>query len=216
MTWLWCVLGAIVLLLLLVLSLRVGVLITLRDTPVVSLRIGPVNVPLYPAKAKEKAPKQTKQSPSKPQKEKKPRQKLDLTSQDVKEALKAAWQAVKGVLRRIGRGIRIDPLVLSIIVGGPEPDRVAQQYGQLSAAVWTVMPQLEKLIHIRDPYIHMDVDFNAPATNVEGSAGIYLRVVTLFAVAFAAAKPLLTFYFPFRRRQKARSAAAEGQRTANM
>ena len=211
MTVLWCILGAIALLLIVVLLLRVGVLVSLTDTLTVLLRIGPVAIPLYPAvEKKEKPAKKAKPTPEPIPKGKK-KLSLDITRQDVQAALKAVWQALEGVLRRIGRRVRITPCEVSVVVGGPWPDKVAEQYGLISAAVWTVMPRLEQLIHIRDPYIHLDVDFNAPATNVEGKLGLYLRVGDLLAIAFAAAKPLLKFYFPFRRRQKARQAAVAAQ-----
>lgn len=211
MTVLWCILGALVLLIILVLLLRVGVLISLTDTLTVLLRIGPVAIPLYPAaEKKEKPAKKAKPTTETTPKTKK-KLSLDITRQDVQAALKAVWRALEGVLRHIGRRIRVTPCEVSVVVGGPWPDKVAEQYGLISAAVWTVMPRLEQLIHIRDPYIHLDVDFNAPATNVEGKLGLYLRVGDLLAIAFAAAKPLLKFYFPFRRRQKARQAAAAAQ-----
>ena len=211
MTVLWCILGALALLIIIVLLLRVGVFVTLTDTLTVLLRLGPVAIPLYPAvEKKEKPAKKAKPATAATPKKKK-KLSLDITRQDVQEALKAVWQALEGVLRRIGRRIRITPCEVSVVVGGPWPDKVAEQYGLISAAVWTVMPRLEQLIHIRDPYIHLDVDFNAPSTNVEGKLGLYLRVGDLLAIAFAAAKPLLKFYFPFRRRQKARQAAAAAQ-----
>ena len=211
MTVLWCILGALALLIILVLLLRVGVLVSLTDTLTVLLRIGPAAIPLYPAaEKKEKPAKKAKPTTETTPKAKK-KLSLDITRQDVQAALKAVWQALEGVLRRIGRRVRITPCEVSVVVGGPWPDKVAEQYGLISAAVWTVMPRLEQLIHIRDPYIHLDVDFNAPATNVEGKLGLYLRVGDLLAIAFAAAKPLLKFYFPFRRRQKARQAAAAVQ-----
>ncbi|MBR4869405.1 MAG: hypothetical protein IKU12_01345 [Oscillospiraceae bacterium] len=211
MTVLWCILGALALLIILVLLLRVGVMVTLTDTLTVLLRIGPVAIPLYPAAEKKEkpTPKKAKAVPKAQPKEKK-KLALDITRQDVQEALKAVWQALEGVLRRIGRRVRVTPCEVSVVVGGPWPDKAAEQYGLISAAVWTVMPRLEQLIHIRDPYIHLDVDFNAPATNVEGKLGLYLRVGDLLAIAFTAAKPLLKFYFPFRR-QKARQAAAAAQ-----
>ena len=211
MTVLWCILGALALLIIFVLLLRVGVLVSLTDTLTVLLRIGPVAIPLYPAvEKKEKPAKKAKPTTETTPKAKK-KLSLDITRQDVQEALKAVWQALEGVLRRIGKRIRVTPCEVSVVVGGPWPDKVAEQYGLVSAAVWTVMPRLEQLIHIRDPYIHLDVDFNAPSTNVEGKLGLYLRVGDLLAIAFAAAKPLLKFYFPFRRRQKARQAAATAQ-----
>ena len=211
MTVLWCILGALVLLIILVLLLRVGVLISLTDTLTVLLRIGPVAIPLYPAaEKKEKPAKKAKPTTETTPKTKK-KLSLDITRQDVQAALKVVWQALEGVLRRTGKRVRITPCEVSVVVGGPWPDKVAEQYGLVSAAVWTVMPRLEQLIHIRDPYIHLDVDFNAPSTNVEGKLGLYLRVGDLLAIAFAAAKPLLKFYFPSRRRQKARQAAAAAQ-----
>ena len=211
MTVLWCILGALALLIILVLLLRVGVLISLTDTLTVLLRIGPVAIPLYPAaEKKEKPAKKAKPTTETTPKAKK-KLSLDITRQDVQAALKAVWQALEGVFRRIGRRVRVTPCEVSVVVGGAYPDKVAEQYGLVSAAVWTVMPRLEQLIHIRDPYIHLDVDFNAPSTNVEGKLGLYLRVGDLLAIAFAAAKPLLKFYFPFRRRQKARQAAAAAQ-----
>lgn len=212
MTVLWWILGALALLIIIVLLLRVGVFVTLTDTLTVLLRIGPVAIPLYPAVEKKEKPTPKKEKPATaatPKKKKK--LSLDITRQDVQEALKAVWQALEGMLRRIGRRVRVTPCEVSVVVGGPWPDKVAEQYGLVSAAVWTVMPRLEQLIHIRDPYIHLDVDFNAPSTNVEGKLGLYLRVGDLLAIAFAAAKPLLKFYFPFRRRQKARQAAAVAQ-----
>ena len=212
MTVLWCILGAIALLIILVLLLRVGVLVSLTDTLTVLLRIGPVAIPLYPAAEKKEKPTPKKAKPATETTTKgKKKLSLDITRQDVQEALKAGWQALEGMLRRIGKRIRVTPCEVSVVVGGPWPDKVAEQYGLISAAVWTVMPRLEQLIHIRDPYIHLDVDFNAPSTNVEGKLGLYLRVGDLLAIAFAAAKPLLKFYFPFRRRQKARQAAAAAQ-----
>ena len=211
MTVLWCILGALALLIILVLLLRVGVLVSLTDALTVLLRIGPVAIPLYPAVEKKAKPaKKAKPTPEPTPKGKK-KLSLDITRQDVQAALKAVWQALEGVLRCIGRRVRVTPCEVSVVVGGAYPDKVAEQYGLISAAVWTVMPRLEQLIHIRDPYIHLDVDFNAPATNVEGKLGLYLRVGDLLAIAFAAAKPLLKFYFPFRRRQKARQAAAAAQ-----
>lgn len=212
MTVLWCILGALALLIIIVLLLRVGVLVNLTDTLTVLLRIGPAAIPLYPAVEKKEKPIPKKAKPAtEPTPKKKKKLSLDITRQDVQAALKAVWQALEGVFRRIGRRVRVTPCEVSIVVGGAYPDKVAEQYGLVSAAVWTVMPRLEQLIHIRDPYIHLDVDFNAPSTNVEGKLGLYLRVGDLLAIAFAAARPLLKFYFPFQRRQKARQAAAAAQ-----
>ena len=208
MTVLWCILGALVLLLVIVLSLRIGVTLTMRESLTVTARIGPKTIVVYPAPPKKMTAKKKKGTETAPREAQKPKPKLDLTAQDIRGAIRAAWNALERVLRRIGKRIRINPCQVSIIVGGTQPDRVAELYGQVSAAVWTVMPRLEQLIHIRDPYIHLDADFNAPAVNVEGQVGAFLRIGDLITIAFVAAVPLLKWYIPFSRRQKARQKTA--------
>ena len=203
MTVLWCIVGVLVLLAIVVLSLRIGIEASLTDSLSMVLRVGPKRIAVYP-RIKKTAKVPPKSSPAAKKSSQKNRALPDLTRQELFALLRAVWKAVERVLRCVGRRVRIDPCQVSIIAGGPQPDRVAELYGQISAAVWTVMPRLEQLVHIRDPYIHLDVDFNAPAINVEGKVGAYLRVGDLFAIAFAAAIPLVKWYASFRRSQKAR------------
>ena len=74
MTILWCILGALALLVIIVLLLRVGVLVSLTDTLTVLLRIGPVAIPLYPAvEKKEKPAKKAKAAAESTPKKKKKR-----------------------------------------------------------------------------------------------------------------------------------------------
>ncbi|MFR7893201.1 MAG: hypothetical protein ACLU38_03110 [Dysosmobacter sp.] len=59
------------------------------------------------------------------------------------------WPPLKKALRRTRRGMRIDPMDVSVILGGQaEPADAAQLYGELHGAVWTGMPVLEQLLVI--------------------------------------------------------------------
>ena len=203
----WIILGVIAALIVVILCLRVSVTASFGDELHVTAQIGPVKLQVVPPpekKPKKEKPKKEKaaESDSKQPKEKK---KLDLhlTAADIRAALSAVWRAIQGALRRAGRRIRIDPMRVSIVLGDENPANTAEWYGWVNAAVWTVMPWLEKTVHMPDPQVHMEMDFNAVETKVSGTVGISYRIGDLLAIGFAAAGPLLRFLLPFLKRQKA-------------
>ena len=62
----------------------------------------------------------------------------------------------------------------------------------------------EKLLDIRDPYIHTGVDFNASSAAMEGEVGATIRIGTLLAAGFGMAFPALKWFLRWRKRCKAR------------
>lgn len=211
MVWLW-ILAVIALLILLLCRTRVGAWAAFGGGDLrLDARFGFLRVHILPAKPKkpgkperEKKPKPPEQEPE----EEKP--KLSFTLEDGKDALRTLLPPLKRALARLGRGIRVKPLRLSLVLGGQEdPAAAAQAYGELQAAVWSGMPLLEKLLDIRDPSIHTDVDFNAPGAAAEGEVGITLRVGTLLAVGFGMALPALKWFLRWRKRCKTRPSKPE-------
>ena len=216
----WIILGVIVGVIILILCLRVSVQADFGEELRVTARIGPMKMQIIPPPEKkprkEKAKKKAKKK--EPESEKKPKEKkkldLHLTFADIRNALSAVWQSVQGTLRRAGRRIRIDPLDLSFVFGDENPVNTAQWYGWANTAVWTVMPWLEKTVHMPDPRIHMEMDFNATKTKVSGTVGASYRIGDLLAIGFAAAGPLLRFAIPFLKKQRALKKAAAKQAAA--
>lgn len=204
MRWPW-ILAVVILLLALLLWTRVGAWAAFGgDGLRLDVLFGVWRIHILPAKPK-------KPKAEKPPKEKKPKvegkQKgtLSFTLEDGKDALRTLLPPLKRALGRLGRGIRVKPLRLSLVLGGLEdPAAAAQTFGELQAAVWTGMPAAEKLLDIRNPYIHTDVDFNASDTAVEGEAGITLRIGTLLAMGFGLAVPALGWLLRWRKRCKTR------------
>lgn len=205
--WLWILLIIALLIVLLCLT-RVGVWAAF-DGEVLRLdvKIGLLRLHILPAKPKKpKAEKKKKEKPEKKPKKEKP--KRSIAFEDIQDALRTLLPALGRALRRIGRGIQFKPLRLSLVLGGQDdPAASAQLCGELQAAVWGGMPQLERLADIRDLYIHTDVDFTAPGTAVEGEAGATLRIGTLIAVGVGLALPALGWFLRWRKRSKARSKA---------
>ena len=152
----WIILGVIVGVIILILCLRVSVQASFGEVLRVTARIGPMKMQIIPPP--EKKPKKEKAEKKAPEAEQKPKEKkldLHLTFADIRNALSAVWQSVQGTLRRAGRRIRIDPLDLSFVFGDENPVNTAQWYGWANTTVWTVMPWLEKTVHMPDPRIHM-------------------------------------------------------------
>lgn len=201
------ILGILVILLVFLCRLRLGILAAFAagDTTL-DLRIGPASIRLYPPQ-----PEQTKKTeedfsrkPKKADQSKGSRGKLAKpTWTDLQDAWKTLRAPVRRALERTRRGIRVDPLNLSVTVGGAEdPAQAAESYGILEMVVWTVMPPLEQLLVVPDPHIHVGVDFDAGKTRVDGTAAVTIRLGTLLAVALGAGIPVLRWLIKYQKRKQ--------------
>lgn len=206
MLWLW-ILGILAALIVLLCLTRVGAWVTLADgTAAVDVTVSLFHIRVFPGKETvKKAEKQTEEAAEKTKK-KLPKP----TFADIREAAEMLWPPLKRALGRTRRGILVKPLTLRVTLGGAEdPAGAAQLYGWLQAAVWTGMPQAERLLEIRNPAIHVGLDFDAPETRVQGVVGVSIRIGTLLAVAFGVGIPALRWFLRFRKRQKKAKRPAE-------
>ncbi len=215
MTAVYIILGIAAVLCLLSL-LRVGVRVIFGDELHVTAVAGPLRVQLLP-----KRDKPEKETPKKPAPEKradgekkKREKKLDLTAEDVRTVLPAVWQSLQRGLQKTRRRLRIEPLKLSAVLGGAlDPAGAAELYGYVNAAMWTVMPQLEKWTYMPDPQLHTEIDFDAEKTRVSGEVGLSFQIRDLFAIGWAFAAPLVRWYMA---RQKRKRAAEKQVRCASV
>ncbi len=204
MVWLW-ILAVVLLLTVVLLWTRVGVWVAFGGGDLrLDVKFGLLRLHILPARKSKpkKPPKEKEATPPKPSKGKKS---FSFTLEDGKDALRTLLPALGRALKRIGRGVRVRPLRLSLVLGGQEdPAAAAEALGKIQAAVWAGMPQLERLLDIPDPRIYTDVDFTASAVAAEGEAGISFRVGTLLAVGFGMAFPALGWFLRWRKRCKTR------------
>lgn len=174
------------------------------QTATASLTVGPFRIQLIPGKTR---PAKEKKEPKPPRPKKPPKQKTALprtwtkpTWADVQDAYRTLAPACKKALGRTRRSIRISPLQVSITLpGAKDPVESAELYGYLHGAVWTVMPPLEQLLDIRNPHIHIGIDFDAETLQGEGALGISIRIGTLVAVGFGMGIPALRWLLRFRK-----------------
>lgn len=208
----WFILGGIVLLILIVWLLPVAAEITFGQELRVTVGIGPVTKVLLPAPERaEKSPKKTaakKKTAEKP----KGKKKLPFTFSDVRSATPVLMEALKKALGKIRRRMRVDPMHLSFTFAGDDPVEAAEVYGWANTVVWTLMPPLEQLIRIPDPYIHLDVDYGSCQTKVEGHLGIRARLGDLVVIALTMALPILKWFTNWRKEVRGRE---ENRQTAS-
>ena len=69
------------------------------------------------------------------------------------------------------------------------------------------MPQLERLMRIPDPRLHVEVDFDAAELRLTGEVGVTLQIRDLLAIGFAFAKPVLRWYLAMQKRHSVQEKA---------
>lgn len=217
------VIGVILLIVFLIGLIRVGAAVRFGEELGLRLLIGPFRITLLPAKEKkaaqngEKKKKKAAETGKTEQSGKKKSRSLPkLTRDEWRDLITTALSALKETARRTCGRLRIDPLEILIVFGGEDPADIAQSYGYASAAMWSVMPQLEDLFHIPDPSLHLRMDYSAKETRAEGSVGLSLCVWDMLIIAFALMRPMLKWYRRFRRAHKNdQTAEANAKATEN-
>ena len=190
------ILGALLLLLVSLTFIRVGIYISFGQELRIKAKAGPVTRQILPKPEKP-------QNPQKPEKPKKAGKKNSgFTFEDIRSAFPVLFESLKKGLRKTRKRLKIHPLNVSATFGGDDPAKVSELYGWACTAMWTVMPQLEQLIRIPDPRIHLDVDYNALKTRAEGEIGISLLVRDGIGIGWSFGIPLIKWYLSTRRNKK--------------
>ena len=167
------VLAVLVLLLTLLLCMRLRVRLSAKDGALnVYAAAGFVRFRVYPPKERKKAA--SKPEPKAEQKKEKPKQS---DAGKLIQTVRRVWEPAMETLRRVRRGVRLNPMRLSVTYGGrDEPADAAVLCGDTLAFVWAVMPTLERVLRVHDPRITVNVDFDAPDLRVEADIGLTIRV----------------------------------------
>ena len=136
-----------------------------QNGPVAKLLIGPVSIPLYPGKKKEK-PEQIEEKQKPKAAGKQVQDKKGGSFTDFLPLLDIAVDFL-GDLRR---KLRVKRLELLLILAGDDPCDLAVNYGRAWAAVGNIMPQLERLFIIKKRDVQVACDF------VESHTTVYVRL----------------------------------------
>lgn len=209
------VIGIILLVFLLIGFLRVGAIVSFGDELCVKVRVGLVKLTILPKKEKKrkKAKKPKEEKPKDEAEEEKPKKKRQLPKLSFDEILDLAHTALSALgamLRRTCKRVRVDPLDLTLIFGGPDPARVATTFGMVNSAVFALMPKAEELFYIPDPALRLRVNFEAEGTEAAGAVGLSLRICDLFAILITLAIPMFKWFLRFKKAHRGDKKAHKG------
>lgn len=207
---LWITLGILTLLAIGLARIRLGVFSAFGPQGATAkLVVGPFSIQLVPQKEKKKPEKKKPAASPKSAHRKKSATSAAkcLKELPLRDSLHSAMDVLipagKKALRRTRRSIRLDPLTISLTVGGAQdPASAAEQYGKLHMAVWTVMPPLEQMISIPHPSIHVGIDFDAAETKTAGEIGLSIRLGTLLAVGMQLGIPAVKWFLKEQKKAK--------------
>ena len=181
----------------LTLFLRIGVEYRFAEPDKLTLRIGLLRKTVSlkkTEKTEEKTKKTVEKEPKKAKKAKKTQPKPKIGMAEVKSGADVLLPALKQALTRTRRSVRFHPLNLHIIMGGGDPAELAKHYGWAHALLWSVMPEMERLLVIPDPHIRLDVNFEADRTGYEGEIGCGIRIVSILLIVMTLLLPVLKWY----------------------
>lgn len=206
MIWLW-IIGGIVLLLTAVALIPLGLRGSFGDALRLEARIGWIRLTLMPSPEKTSGKKgnldKDKEAP-------KPKKRLKLTFAELREGSVILWTAAKKALKKTRRHVKIHPFSLSVTFGGSaDPPQTAELYGWADTAVWTVMPQLERLTRMPDPHVHLGVDYQSDLTRVQGKIGVSLRLGALLVILLTFGIPAVRWYVMLQKTREERKPVEE-------
>lgn len=188
-------LGALLLLLVLALSVRMGVEAAgVNGDVTVDLRFGVLRLPLYPLpkKKEEKKPHAAQPKPEKqPQKkQKKYRYSLNREALDVGELI----DVVLTLLDELSDTLRFSKLRVRVLIGTDDAAKTGMLLGAASAATGMIVPFLENTFDMKAYHVSVDADFDADHTEWAFTVFCSLRPIRLVFVLLRHSREYFRLY----------------------
>lgn len=156
------------------------------------LRIGPVRIPVYPAK---KGPEKKEEEPQREQKAA-PARRGDHPSGGSWKDFLPLVQVLLDLLKDLKRKIRVNDLQLHVTMAGEDPCDLAVNYGRMNAAVAAILAQLAHWLDIRKQSVWLRCDFDAEQTVADARLDATISTARLLALAVRyGVRALKTFRF---------------------
>ena len=166
---------------LLILPLGVSALYD-SEGPRVSILAGPVRIPVYPAKKKDKKPT--------PKKEKKKAAPKEQTTKNTKKEKKGGSLAdfmplveiILDFMSDFRRKLRVNVLELDLVLAGGDPCDLAINYGKATAALGNLWPRVEELFVIKKRDVKIQCDFEGDKTLITARLDLTITLARVFSV----------------------------------
>ena len=173
-----------------------------EDGPRVKIIAGPVRIPVFPAKKKEKDTKQPQ-----PKKQTKPKQpaKKQTAKKKAGGSITDFLPLVDTVLDFValfGRKLRVNNLEMKLILGGGDPSDLAVNYGRGWAALGNLMPLLDKAFVIQKRNLEVECDFVAEKTTILARLDLSVTVGRVFSLLIVGGIPVVREFIKIKKTRK--------------
>lgn len=146
--------------------------------PVANWLIGPIKIPLYPRKKKEKTQPEHRSEELSQKSSPSGAGKKGGSFADFLPLIHIATDFL-GDLRR---KLRVKQLEMHLCMAGGDPCDLAINYGRAWAAVGSLMPQLERFLIIKNRDVQVSCDFTQPNTTIYFRADVTITLVRLLGL----------------------------------
>ncbi len=163
------------------------------DGPRAYIIAGPVRIPVYPVKKKEKKKitktgKETKkQTKTKPAEKKTEKKKSGGSIDDFLPIIDLVLDFVSA----FGRKLRVNHLKLKLILAGGDPSDLAVNYGRGWAALGNLMPLLENAFVIKKRDLEVECDFLADHTTILARLDLSITIGRVLSLVVVQGIPIL-------------------------
>lgn len=173
-----------------------------EDGPRARIIAGPIRIPVFPVKKKEKDKKQTQ--PKKKAKAKQPAKKQ--TSQkksggSISDFLPLV-DVVLDFVALFGRKLRVNDLELKLVLGGGDPSDLAVNYGRGWAVLGNLMPLLEKAFVIQKRNLEVECDFVADKTTISARLDLSVTIGRVFSLLIVGGIPIVREFMKIKKTRK--------------
>lgn len=183
----WIALGVLALIAILPVGIRA---LYDGDGPRAYLIAGPIRIPVFPTKKrekKEKPQKVRKQKAANSAPQKKENEKKGGSIQDFLPIV----DAVLDFLSDFGRKLRVNYLQLKLILAGSDPYDLAVNYGRAWAILGNLIPLLENSFVIKKRDLEVECDFLADKTTITARLDLTITIGRILALLAVRGVPIL-------------------------
>lgn len=156
---------------------------------------GPIRIPVFPVKKKEKKEKTKKEVKKKATKEKTKSNSTKTTGKKKKGGsildFLPVLDKVLDFLSAFRRKLRVPHLDLKLILGGGDPSDLAYNYGRGWAVLGNLMPLLDNVLYINKRDVEVECDFLADQTTVIAQFDISITIGRVVSVLVVQGVPIL-------------------------
>ena len=156
---------------------------------------GPVRIPVFPVKKKEKKEKKNKK-PKKEVKKKAPKQATKKTETKKKKGgslldFLPVLDKTLDFLSAFRRKLRVPHLELKLILGGGDPSDLAYNYGRGWTVLGNLIPLLDNVLYIKKRDVEVECDFLADQTTVIARFDISITIGRVLSLVVVRGLPIL-------------------------